>query len=433
VALFALALSIVVGVVVGLLPAMAASRVPAADAIRDSRRTTANASRRRLRSGLIVAEVSLAMLLAVGAGLLIRSFVAVLGVDPGFQANGLLTMQLNLPAQAQTNQNARLAFYDTLETQLKALPGVTAVGGTTRLPLGSTSVSTTLNIEGRDLPPNQMPSVELRRAVFDYFGAMEIPILRGRAFEPSDTATTPIVGIVNTALVAKVFPNEDPIGRRLRLGPNPAAVPVTIVGVIGSVRHGSLEEAPRPELYLNYRQNAPVQPFVVIKTSTDPATLAAAARQAVKNAGAAAPFDVRTMLQVRDGAVAERRFILWLVALFGAMALALSAIGVYGVVTLVATERSQEVGIRLALGARPVQVLTMILSQASTLALAGVAVGGALSLIFAPSLSSQFYGVKGTDPATYATVAATLLLVALFAAYIPARRAMGTDPAQTLK
>jgi putative ABC transport system permease protein len=386
-----------------------------------------------LRSGLIVAEVSLAMLLAVGAGLLIRSFVAVLGVDPGFQANGLLTMQLNLPAQAQTNQNARLAFYDTLETQLKALPGVTAVGGTTRLPLGSTSVSTTLNIEGRDLPPNQMPSVELRRAIFDYFGAMEIPILRGRAFEPSDTATTPIVGIVNTALVAKVFPNEDPIGRRLRLGPNPAAVPVTIVGVIGSVRHGSLEEAPRPELYLNYRQNAPVQPFVVIKTSTDPATLAAAARQAVKNAGAAAPFDVRTMLQVRDGAVAERRFILWLVALFGAMALALSAIGVYGVVTLVATERSQEVGIRLALGARPVQVLTMILSQASTLALAGVAVGGALSLIFAPSLSSQFYGVKGTDPATYATVAATLLLVALFAAYIPARRAMGTDPAQTLK
>jgi putative ABC transport system permease protein len=430
---FAIALSLGTGLIVGLVPAWTASRTPTADALRESRRTTTSRGRRRLRSGLIVAEVSLAMALAVGAGLLLRSFVAVLSVDPGFEAAGMLTMQLNVPTSTQQDQNARLAFYDNLETRLKAVPGVTAVGGTTRLPLGSTSVSTTLNVEGRATLPSQLPEVELRRAIFDYFGAMEIPIVRGRGFAPTDGPNAPLVGVVNTALLATVFPQEDPIGRRVWLGPNPAAPPVTIVGIIGSVRHGSLEETPRPELYLNYRQNPPVQPFIVMRTSTDPASLGAAVRRAVRGAGADPPFDVKTMLQIRDSAVAERRFVLWLVAAFGLVALALSAVGVYGVVTLIAAERGPEVSIRLALGARPTQVLTMLLAQGSTLAVCGIGIGSALSLVLAPTLSSQLFGVRAFDPLTYAAVALTLLIVATVAAYVPARRAMRLDPARTLR
>jgi len=433
VALFSIALSLGTGLAVGLAPAWSASQPFTADALRASRRTTTSRSRRRLRSGLIVAEVSLAMALAVGAGLLLRSFVAVLGVDPGFAAAGLLTMQLNVPARAQQDPNASLAFYDDLETRLKALPGVTAVGGTTRLPLGSTSVSTTLNVEGRATLPSQMPEVELRRSIFDYFGAMEIPIVRGRAFMRIDGPNAPLVGVINTALLAKVFPSEDPIGRRVRLGPNSTAPLVTIIGIVGSVRHGSLEEAPKPELYLNYRQNPPVQPFIVLRVSTDPAGLGAAVRRAVRDAGADPPFDVKTMAQIRDSAVAERRFVLWLVAAFGLVALALSAVGVYGVVTLIAAERGPEVGIRLALGARPTQVLTMLLSHATTLGLCGIGIGSALSLAIAPALSSQLFGIGAFDPLTYATVALSLLVVATVAAYVPARRAMRLDPAQTLR
>jgi putative ABC transport system permease protein len=433
VSLFAIALSLGTGLVVGLGPAWSASRSPTTDALRESRRTTTSRGRRRLRSGLIVAEVSLAMALAVGAGLLLRSFVAVLGVDPGFAAAGLLTMQLNVPASAQQDQNASLAFYDDLEARLKAVPGVTAVGGTTRLPLGSTSVSTTLDVEGRDTLPSQMPEVEMRRAVFDYFGAMEIPIVRGRGFGPTDGPNAPLVGVINTALLAKVFPREDPIGRRVRLGPSATAPLVTIVGVIGSIRHGSLEEMPKPELYLNYRQNPPVQPFIVMRASTDPASLGPAVRRAVRDAGADPPFDMKTMLQIRGSAVAERRFVLWLVAAFGLVALALSAVGVYGVVTLIAAERGPEVSIRLALGARPTQVLTMLLSQGSSLAACGIAIGGALSPTIAPTLSSQLFGIGAFDPLTYATVALTLLVVATIAAYVPARRAMRLDPAQTLR
>ena len=279
-----------------------------------------------------------------------------------------------------------------------------------------------------------MPEVELRRAIFDYFGAMAIPIVRGRSFTSADGPDKPTVAVIeHRATVARVFPGEDPIGRRVRLGPSPTALPVTIVGVIGSLRHASLEEAPRPELYLYYRQNPPVQPFVVLRATTDAASLAAAARQAVHEAGADAPFDVRTMLAVRDGAVAERRFVLWLVAIFGAVALLLSAVGVYGVVTLVAAERAPEVGIRLALGARPAQIVRMLLDEAARLALVGIGIGGLIALALAPLASSQLFGVGAADPATYGAVAVTLLVVATLAAYVPARRAMRLDPAQTLR
>jgi predicted permease len=433
--MFALLTSIATGIAVGAMPALAARRASAQDALRESSRTTASASRRRLRSVLIVAEVALAMLLAVGAGLLLRSFLGVLGVDPGFRVDGLLTLQMNLPANiSSAPQVARLAYYDQLEARLRALPGVTNVGGTTRLPLGSTSVSTQVSVEGRELPSAQLPEVELRREVFDLFGTMDMPIVRGRRFTRDDGPGTTIVGIVNQAMAARVFPQEDPIGRRIRIGPpNPQAPWITVIGVAGNVRHGSLEETPKPELYLTYRQNAPVAPFLALRTAGDPAALTSAVREAIRSTGANPPFDVRTMSEIRSESVAERRFVVLLVGAFGVLALVLASAGVYGVVTLVAAERLTEMGIRLALGARPTQVLQLVLGQALRLAAIGVVIGGAVALVFAPALQSQLFGVGSADPVTYAGVAATLLVIAAIAAYAPARRAMRVDPARTLR
>lgn len=428
--LFALALSVLTGVIVGLLPAITAAKSKAQDTLRDGTRTTASATRRRARSALIVAEVALAMTLTVSGGLLLRSFVSVLGVDPGFNPDQLLTLQMSMPARYTTTE-ARLGFYDELEARLEALPGVVDVGGTTRLPLGSTNVTTMLEVEGRGTPRAEQPEIEMRRAVFDYFSAMGIPVLRGRSFSREDTADTPAVAVVNEALASRVFPGEDPLGRRVRFAPTQPWL--TIVGVVGNVKHASLEEADRPELYISYRQGPPVGPYLVIRTSDAAAALAGPVRQAIRELGADPPTDLRTMEAVRSASVASRRFVLMLVGVFGVLALALAALGVFGVITLIAAERTTEVGIRMALGASPSDVLRMVLGQAARLAAAGVAAGGAIALALTPLMRAQLFGVGAQDPATFAAVALALLLTALAAAYVPARRAMRVDPVNALR
>jgi predicted permease len=427
---FAAAMSLLTGIAVGLLPALSASRSRASDSLRESQRTTASASRQRIRSALIVAEVAMAMALTAGAGLLLRSFASVLAVDPGFRAEHLLTFQMSVPTRLQNSGPAVVEFYDDLERRLTALPGVAALGGTTRLPLGSTSVTTYIEVEGRATPRAELPEVEFRRSVFDYFGAMGIPIVNGRGFTRQDGGGAQAVALVNSALAARVFPGEDPVGRRIR--PTNSQW-LTIVGVVGSIRHGSLEETPRPELYLNYRQGPPVSPFVAIRTSADPSTLAAAVRQVFRDVGADPPRDLRTMDDLRSASVGERRFVLILVGVFGALALALAGVGVFGVVTLIAAERTAEVGIRLALGATPMEVLRLVVSHALRLALAGIAIGTVAAILVAPALGSQLFGIGRADPATYIIVAGALLAVAAIAALVPARRAMKIEPATTLR
>ena len=433
VASFALLLSVVTGIAVGLLPALQAGRSRMSDALADNPRTTTSRNARRLRSGLIVTEVALAMALTVGAGLLLRSFVAVLGVDEGFNSQGLLTMQISVPPR-YGDAASRVAFYDDLEARLRALPGVTNVGGTTRLPLGSTNVSTYVEVEGRSIPRSEFPEVEFRRSVFDYFGAMDVPLVRGRVFTPDDTAGTDGVVVVNTAFVARVFPGEEALGRNVRMGSGNSPWQ-TIVGIVGSVRHGSLEEAPRPELYVSYRQGQgpPVSPYVVVRTSGDAALLAPAVRETLRQLGANPPTDVRTMSQIRSASVDPRRFVLLLVSLFGAVALALAAVGVYGVVALAVGERTTEVGLRLALGARPSQILGLVFGQAMALAGLGIGAGVALAAAGTPLVASQLFGVTVADPLTYAGVAAILAGVAAVAAIVPARRALRVDPASTLR
>jgi predicted permease len=431
-----LVVAIAAGIGIGLVPALAASRPDLRDALQDGGRGAAGASptARRLRSTLVIGEVALAVLLSTGAVLLLRSFTSLLAINPGFTPEGLLTMQVTLPDRVDTPA-ARLAYYDELFERLRAVPGVVAAGGTTRLPLGSTSVSTTVDVEGRPLPAAERPEVQFRRAVDDYFGAMETPLLQGRTFTREDGPASPPVAVINEAMAQRLFPGERAVGRRVRTGPNPSPDSwTTIIGVVGSVRHTGLEQVPAPEMYISHRQGPPVAPFLVVRASGDPAALVDTIRAELGRFDRAlAIFDVTTMLDVRAASVAPRRFVLLLVSAFGLLALILAAVGVYGVMALVVGERTREMGVRLALGAEPRAVLRMVLGQATRLAATGSALGLIAASGLTPLLDSQLFGVRPYDPFTFGIVPLLLILVAAAAAYAPARRAMQTDPMQAIR
>jgi predicted permease len=422
------------GLLIGLLPAMSSASVNPQASLQDaSRGTVGGALRRRARSGLVVAEVALAVAIATGAMLLLRSFVSVTSVNPGFDTANVLTWQMNIPQRLTANAD-RLAFYRDFFARMEALPGVVSVGGTTRVPLGSTSVSTTVQIEGRPLPASELPEVQFRRAMHNFFETMGIPIRRGRGFNDSDGPTAPPVAVINETMARKLFPNQDPVGQHVRMGPNPTGPWTTIIGVIGDIKHGGLEEEMQPELYITYLQGAPVGPFIVLRTSGDPAALADTVRAEVRSIDKTIPiYDMRTMSTLRSESVSTRRFVMLIVAAFGALALGLAAIGVYGVMSLIVSERTREVGVRLALGAEPSRLLTMIVGQAARLAGIGVVIGIAAALPLAPFLDSQLYGVKSFDPATFVSVPLALMVIAALAALVPARKAMRVDPVTALR
>lgn len=429
---FTFALSLLTGIAIGIVPALTASSPQLQSTLKDSGRgATAGRGQRRLRGALVIAEVALAVVLTLGAGLLLRSFLSVLAVDPGFKPDKLLTLQIALPNSYQTPEQ-RTALYDALFAKLDALPGVTASGGTTRLPLGSTNVTTKVGVEGRDQPPGEWPEVEFRRALHGYFTAMGIPVLRGRGFNSTDAPPAPPVVVINQTMARQLFGEADPVGRRVRMSGGTQWI--TIVGVIGDVRHSDLESAPAPEMYVPGTQGPPGNPFIVVRTSVDPSGLAAAVRaevQAVDKTIAA--YDVRPMTQVRAASVSQRRFVLILVSAFGLLALVMAAVGVYGVMALVVSERAAEIGIRLALGAQPSAVLRLVVAQGVGLAAAGIAIGVAASMAIAPLLRTQLYGIRALDPPTVASVPALLLVVAAVACYLPARRAMAIDPVNALR
>jgi putative ABC transport system permease protein len=426
--------TLVTGLLVGVLPAMSSATINPQASLQDSSRGSIGGSlRRRARAALVVAEVALAVAITTGAALLLRSFVSVTNVNPGFDTAGVLTWQMNLPPSL-TNTVDRLAFYRDFFARMEALPGVLSVGGTTRVPLGSTSVSTALQRESHPLPVAELPEVQFRRAMHNYFQAMGIPIRRGRGFDPSDSSTAPPVAIINDTLANTLFRNQDPIGQRVRFGPSPSAPWTTIVGVIGDVRHGGLEETPQPELYINYLQGPPVSPFIVLRTAGDPALLGEAVRAELRRIDRNIPiYDLRTMSTLRSEAISTRRYVLLIVGSFGVLALGLAAIGVYGVMSLVVSERTREVGLRLALGARPSQLLRMIVGQAAALGAVGVGLGLLAAWPTALLIHGQLYGIQAIDPATFLAVPVVLLAISALAAVVPAVKAMRIDPIQALR
>lgn len=428
-------LALVIGIAIAIVPVWVAARIDVRGVLQDGSRSAAGVSRSggRLRTTLVVAEVALAVVITIQAGLLFRSFASVVATDPGFQTDGLLTFQMGTPDRL-TSVEARRAFYGDWFERLRAIPGVTAAGGTTRIPLGSSNITTSARAEGNTEPASSLPEVEFRRASTDYFKAMGMPIVKGRPFQAADRPTDPPVAVINETMARVVFPGMDPIGRRLQTGPGANSPWITVVGVVGDVRHNSLEVAPPPELYVDMRGTPPNGPFIAVRTTGDPLALVDTIRRVARDADSTLVLsDFHTMSELRSASLAERRFVLMLVSGFGVLALLLAVVGVYGVLALVVAERASEMGLRMALGAAPATVVRLVLGQALSLAAVGIGVGLVAAAGAAGLTRGVLVGVTAYDPGTFLLVPAVLLAGAALAALVPARRAMKADPALALR
>lgn len=433
VAAFAAVVAMVCGMVVGAVPGFGAARTDVRWAIDEGARGSTG-GRHRLRGVLVAAQLALAVVLSVGAGLLTRSFVAAVNTDPGFRIDHVLTMQVSVPGQYTTAVERHVGFYRRLFARIEAVPGVVSVGGTTRLPLGGANSSTQVAVEGRVPPEGQWPEADFRRAVHRYFEAMEIPLRRGRSFTDADREGALPVAVINESFANRFFGREDPIGRQIRLGASSPVRQATIVGIVGDLRHDRLDVPPNPEVYVNYLQAPPYAPLLTIRTATDPAALVPSIRNALREVDPSIrPLSIRTMSEVRSASVVPRIFLMALIAAFSALTLVLAGVGVYGMLSLVVAERTREIGIRLALGASPRGMVKLVVRQSVWLSIAGIGIGIVMTRLLSPMMASQLYGVGASDPATIAATAGGLLMTSLMAAALPAARAMRVDPIKTLR
>ena len=432
--LFTLGLSLLSGIVFGLAPALQVSRPNLNDSLKEGTRGTTGTSH-RLRSSLVVFEVALSLMLLVGAGLLTRSFLSLLRTDPGFNPDNVITMNLVLPAAKYKDRPARAAFYDDLVQRVKTQPGVQSAAFVNYLPLGGSNSSDSYLVEGEpEAAPGQEQDGRYRVATPDYFRTMDISIVRGRAFTEQDKAGAPPVVIVNETLARKHWPGQDPLGRRIRFyGPLEKAPWMEVVGVIKDVKH-ELNIPVEPEYYLPHAQDPWNAMILVARTTVDPASLSAALRQQVWAIDKDQPvFDVKTMQEVRSISVAIYSFSSVMLAIFAAVALVLAAVGIYGVMAFAVTQRTQEIGIRMALGARRADVLKLVVKHGMKLALLGIVIGLAGSWVLTRFIAKLLVGVQPTDLLTFSLVSVCLLVAAFVACYLPARRATKVDPLVALR
>jgi putative ABC transport system permease protein len=432
VGLFTLAASLLTGVVFGLLPALHFSRVSLAAALKDSARTAGEAGSRKAGRMLVGAEVALAVTLVIGAGLLVRSFARLSHVDTGFERERLLTLRIDLPG-SRYKSAGRLTFVAALLDRLRALPGVRAAGATTALPMTASENLERLEIEGRPRPAaGQEVWVDFRVASPGYFAALGIPVKRGRTFGETDGPEQAKVAVVSEALARAHWPGQDPIGRRLRLYEEDAWS--TVVGVVGDVRHSGMHSAPRPHFYTPYAQSPRGDLALAVRTTADPQALVPAVRAAVAAVDPEQPIaELRTMDQVIADSLADRRFNMLLLAAFAGMALILSSVGLYGITSYSVGQRTREMGLRMALGASPSQVLRLVFAESMGTVLLGLVPGVLGALAFGRLLSGLLYGIPPADPLTFGGCVAVLTLVALIASLMPGLRATRVDPMVTLR
>lgn len=436
---FTLIASVITGIVFGLAPAWQTLRVDLNSALKEGGRgAVLETGQRRLSRVLVIAEMAMAMVLLIGAGLLLRSFAHLLDVKPGFTTENLLTMQLGLPNAAYQEPQKRAAFMQQLETSLRGAPEVASVGVVTRLPLMSTlnNVTTYLAIEGREVPAGERPEIDFRRASTGYFQTMGIPLLSGRVVTEQDVANNSSFVMINEAMAKRFWSGEDPVGKRIStIVSSGQQIPwQTIVGVVGNVRHLGLDIEPRPEIYYHTNTQPPFGPVVVVRTTSDPKRLISIARAKVRELDRNVPIsNVNTMEQLVQQSVAQRRFGMFLLGIFALLALVLAAIGIYGVVSYSVTQRTQEIGVRMALGANASDVLKMVLRSGMSLALIGVGLGLVGAFGLTRLMSKLLFEVTPTDVTTFALVSVGLTVVALLACYLPARRAMKVDPLEALR
>jgi putative ABC transport system permease protein len=403
-------------------------------ALRDGGRGNAIGFRRnRLRSALVVGEVALALVLLSGAGLLMRSFYHLQSMDPGFDPHGVLTFETSLPDAKYHGKEAQAVFYQRALERIRSLPGVTAAGAAQIFPLaGDDYILAFVQMGKPPLPPGVHQSAMYYAATPGYLRALRIPIKRGRDFADHDNAAGPAVAIVSESMARQFYANENPLGQRIQMGNR--SRPAEIVGIAGDVRDEELESKGRPAVYEPAAQVPFDDMYFGIRTAGDPATLIPSLRAAMRELDAELPLvGVGTVDALVSASLSQRRFSMLLMAIFAGLALLLAMVGIYGVIAYTVTQATQEIGIRMALGARRGDVLGMVFGYAGALIAAGLTIGVGAALGTGRYLASQLFEVKPTDPATYAVVAGVLLATAMLACAIPALRAMRVDPLVALR
>jgi len=441
---FTLLISLATAVIFGLVPALQSARADVSESLKEGGRGSTEGFRRRhLRNSLVVTQIALAMMLLTGAALMLQSFLRLQGVNPGFDVNRVITMQLSLPESRYTNQQHRAAFLQQLTERLRSLPGVRFAAATSQLPLSSDVGQTTIEVEGRPpLPPGQWDNTDFISVTPEYLGAMQIALHAGRFISDHDTSESPPVCVINQTTASRYFGKENPIGKRLRLGVN--SFTPEIIGVVRDVRQRRLDfDSLSPliqkmissQVYVPYAQITLFSSMtVVVRASSAPMALANALRSEVRALDKDLPVSkVRTMESVRAESIAQPRFRTLLIVLFGAMAVALATIGIYGVMAYSISRRTHEIGLRMALGAQTTQVMKLVLGQGMRLAVMGVMLGLAGAFGLTRLMGGLLYGVSATDPLTYAVVPALLLATALLTCWLPARRAAHIDPMEALR
>ena len=435
---FTLAASIVSGILFGLVPAVQSRRSGLNESLKDGGKGgSEGASRRRLRGALVVAEFALSLVLLIGAGLMIRSFLRLQSVDPGFSPTNVLSMEISLP-NAKYPRGVNIGgFYDQLIQKVKVLPGVQYASVSMSLPPDRLVMHNPFVIEGQPVPPGQSATAAEELLVTpEYFKTLGIPFLRGRNFDENDTADKPDVIIINETMAHRYFPDGDAVGKRLQTGEVSPGVPFcTIIGVVGDVKYTGLDQEKALTMYAAYSQNLWWRSmYLIVKTTVNPPTLASAIRQEVWNLDKDLPVtNIKVMDELMHESVSQARFRTSLLGLFGMIGLIMAAVGIYGVVSYMVTQRTNEIGIRMALGAQRWDVLKLVLSHGLTLALIGVGIGIVACFALTSVMTGLLYDVSPTDPMTFIGISGLLTMVAVLACYIPARRATKVDPMISLR
>jgi predicted permease len=428
--LYALGVSTLAGLLFGLLPAIRATSRNLQGVLRAGSRGSVGNAGQTLRSALVIAEVALAVVLVVGAGLATKSFARLLDVDPGFKARNVLAVRLGMQYDKYGDERIR-NYYQALLDRIAAVPGVEAVGAAKDFPLRGAGEVRPLTVPGSAAGDAErqvrLPALHVSA---DYFRAMGVPIRAGRTFTAADRADAPLVWVVNEAFAKKYFPNENPVGKVVRMG----RASVEIIGVVGDFRQKNLSEPAEPTAYLHYLQNMRAGLSLAVRTTGDPLRYANAVREAIWSVDRDQTItSVETLSAIVGGNVARPRLLASLLVLFGAMGLTLGALGIYGVLAYAVSQRRQEIGVRVALGASPRSVLQLVVGQGMALAAAGVVLGLIGAFVLTRLMAAVLFEVRATDPVTFATVVVVLLGAALVASWLPARRALRIDPVQALR
>jgi putative ABC transport system permease protein len=431
--LVTLGVSVLTGILFGLVPALASGKPELTEALKEGGRGSSSGIRRnRIRNLLVIAEVALALVLLVSAGLLIKSFVRLQSVNAGFNPKGIATMELSLPVAKYARGKPVIDFYTEVLRRVKTLPGVQQAALTSILPLSGNNSDSSFHIEGRESKATGVyPDEEIRSITSDYFRVLETPLLKGRFFNDADTADAPGAVIINQAMAKKYWPGEDALGKRINFNDSdPAKIKwITVVGIVADIRHRGLETEPKPEYYIPHAQLPYRGMILAVRSPLDTSALVRSIRNEVRAMDAEQPLaNISTLEEIAKDSIAPRRLSVLLIGVFAGVAVVLAAVGIYGVMSFLVVQRTHEIGVRMALGAQRADVFRLVLGRAAKLVVIGTIAGLLLALFSSRTLQAMLYSVGAFDVSTFVGVTLTLCLVSLFASYIPALRATRADP-----